>query len=125
MRIRRARKAVLVRLKPSAVALLRSSKRSFAYAHRISLDRLPIHKRVPRRRRNRAHVMRIRIVIIIVNGIIQNVDVRNPRIRDVNVANIDVAGVIPRMERLAPSQRGTATSPPPAAPATQDKAKYT
>src|SRR5260370_23768211 len=70
-----------------------------------------------------ARVMGILIVKIVVIKVVQRIYVRDPRIRDVHVAEIISAGVIPRTERFAESQREPADSTAPAA--TETKAEPT
>src|SRR5260370_8167035 len=70
-----------------------------------------------------ARLMGIPIVKIVVIKVVQRIYVRDPRIRDVHVAEIISAGVIPRTERFAESQREPADSTAPAA--TETKAKST
>src|SRR6266404_3615611 len=59
--------------------------------------------------------MGIPIVEIVVIKVVQRIYVRDPRIRDVHVAEIISAGVIPRTERFAESQREPADSTAPTA----------
>src|SRR5713226_5309995 len=67
--------------------------------------------------------MRIRIIEIVVIGTVQYVDVRDPRIRDIHVAVVISASVIPRMIRLAESEREPADSAAPAAAKTDSESK--
>src|SRR5690348_9230907 len=66
--------------------------------------------------------MRIPIVEIAV-GPVQDADIVDPRIHNVHVVDVNVAGVIPGMERFAPTQREPADSASPAATKTEADSK--
>jgi hypothetical protein len=97
--VRGACEAGVGRREVRTIGHLRAAQRRFRHPRRSAIDSLPIHKSVARSCSNGARLMRIPVVEIVV--VVQDVDVGDPRICDIHIAEVISARVVPRMERLA------------------------